>query len=353
MQTTISMNPQTMNYSALYTNMAIDNARTLNEWLPLYLDSLKADITVNTYNNYNSYIHKHILPELGSYKLIELTTPMIKQFIVNKLQNGRIRVRGENRQLSTKTVKEYFALLKKALDKAVEDGEMIFNPCHSINFPKQIKKEVHALEQEEQDKLEEQITDEFIPNSPLTAKVSLYAGLRNGEVCALQIKDIDLAKGLINVSKTLYRTRTKNNKTEIVISKTKNKRQRYVPIPDELRQSLESYIQSMPMDKRSNPEQFLFENKRGKPLEPRRLLFHFKRLLKQAGLENIHFHNLRHTFATRCLECGIDMKIVSKILGHSTIQITADLYTHVTNHAMRKAMIKFNKENWMNAYQYT
>lgn len=351
MQTILPMNSQNLNHPALYASMAIDNPRTLDEWLPSYLENLKEEVTVNTYNNYNSYIYKHILPELGAYRLIDLTTPLIKQFINKKLQSGRIRVNGENRGLSIKTVKEHFVLLKKSLDKAVEDGEMMFNPCHSVSFPKQIRNEVHALEQEDQDKLEEKITDKFIPNSPLTAKVALYAGLRNGEVCALKIKDIDFSKGLINVSKTLYRTRTKNNKTEIVISKTKNKRQRYVPITDELRKSLTSYIQSMPPEKRNDPEQFLFVNKRGKPLEPRRLLFHFKKLLKEAGLANIRFHNLRHTFATRCLECGIDMKIVSKILGHSTIQITADLYTHVTNRAMQKAMTKFNKENWINAYQ--
>lgn len=351
MQPIISMNQQFISNPALYTNMILENSRTLDEWLPLYLEGLKDNITVNTYNNYSSYIYKHILPELGSMKLTDLSAPIIKEFIVKKLQYGRIRIHNENRGLSTKTVKEHFVLLKKALDKAVEDGEMLYNPCHSISFPKQIKKEVHALEQEEQAKLEEKITDEFIPDSPLTAKVALYAGLRNGEVCALKLKDIDLDKGLINVSKTLYRTRTENNRTEIVISKTKNKRQRYVPIPDELKKSLERYINSMPDEKRNNPEQFLFENKRGKPLEPRRLLFHFKMLLKDAGLGNIRFHNLRHTFATRCLECGIEMKIVSKILGHSTIQITADLYTHVTNRTMRNAMMKFNKENWINAYQ--
>ena len=347
----MSMNQNIITNPALYMNMSLDNDMTLNDWLPLYLEELKSDITVNTYNNYNSYITKHLLPELGKYKLIELTAPMIKQFIMNKLQNGRIRIRGKERGLSTKTVKEHFILLKKALDRAVEEGKMLFNPCQSITFPKQVKHEVHALEQEEQDKLEAHITTEFTPNSSLTAMVALYAGLRNGEVCALQLKDIDFKRGLINVSKTLYRTKTKNGKTEIVISKTKNKRQRYVPIPQELKQCLEEYIQSMPDELKNNPEQFLFVNKHNKPLEPRRLLYHFKILLKKAGLQNIRFHTLRHTFATRCLECAIDMKIVSKILGHSTIQITADLYTHVTNRTMQHAMMKFHKDNWNNAFQ--
>ena len=114
---------------------------------------------------------------------------------------------------------------------------------------------------------------------------------------------------------------------------------------------LKTYIATMPEEMRNNPEQYVFTNQRGNPLEPKRLLCHFKKLLKEVGLQDIKFHNLRHTFATRCLECGIDMKIVSKVLGHSTIQITADLYTHVTNRAMQNAMSKLIKENWNNAYQ--
>lgn len=332
-------------------NINIENPKTLNDWLSIYLDDISKEITINTFNNYNSYIFRHIVPVLGEYKLTELTAPIIKKYILEKLSNGRIRITGEEKGLSTKTVKEHFTLLKKALDKAVEEGEMYYNPCHSISFPKQIKPEVHALEQEEQEKLESHIHARFEPNSNLTAKVALYAGLRNGEVCALQIKDIDSKNSMISVSKTLYRTKTASGKTEIIVSKTKNKRQRFVPITKGLMDDLKTYIATMPEEMRNNPEQYVFTNQRGNPLEPKRLLCHFKKLLKEAGLQDIKFHNLRHTFATRCLECGIDMKIVSKVLGHSTIQITADLYTHVTNRAMQNAMSKLIKENWNNAYQ--
>ncbi|EHJ7843749.1 MAG: site-specific integrase [[Clostridium] innocuum] len=331
--------------------MNIENPKLLNEWLPLYLNDISKHITINTYNNYNSYIFKHILPELGELTLTELTTPVIKKYIIDKMDHGRIRINGVDKGLSAKTVKEHYTLLKKALDKAVEDGEMYFNPCHSISFPKQIKAEVHPLEQEEQIKLEKHIRSEFKANSAMTAKIALYGGLRNGEICALKVKDIDLDRSMISVSKTLYRASTSIGKTEIIVNKTKNKRERFVPIPESLLDDLKTYLSTMPEEMRNNPEQYLFINQRGKPLEPKRLLCHFKELLKEAGLQDIKFHDLRHTFATRCLECGIDMKIVSKILGHSTIQITADLYTHVTNRAMKNAMSKLAKENWNNAYQ--
>lgn len=344
------VNSQMITNPYIYTNMNFENTKMLNEWLPSYLENIKPEITINTYNNYNSYIHNHILPVLGNLKLTELTTPLIKQFILDKIQHGRIRRTGEEQGLKPKTVKEHFTLLKKALDKAVEDGEMLFNPCQSVSFPKQIKYEVEALEQEEQVKLESHIDCSFAPNSRMTTKVALYGGLRIGEVCALKIKDIDFSQGLINVSKTLYRTRTESGKTEIIVSNTKSKRQRYVPIPEELMSGLRTYINSMP-EEMKDPDQFLFTNNRGKPLEPRRLLCHFKELLHDAGLKSMRFHNLRHTFATRCLECGIELKIVSKVLGHSTIQITADLYTHVTNRTMRNAMAKLNKQNWINTYQ--
>lgn len=323
----------------------------LKQWLTSYLEELKPEITINTYNNYNSYIYQHILPVLGTYLLGDLTAPVVKSFILDKLDHGRIRSNENTVGLSLKTVKEYFILLKKALDKAVEEGEILFNPCHSINFPKQVKEEVHALEHEEQDSLERHIKAEFKPNSSLVAKIALYAGLRNGEICALQIKDIDMERGLINVSKTLYRARTSKNKTEIIISSTKNKRQRYVPIQEDLLKDLKQYFKSMPKEMREVPNNPLFINKNGNTLEPKRLLYHFKKLLNDAGLSNIKFHDLRHTFATRCLECKIDMKIVSKMLGHSTIQITADLYTHVTNRTMCKAMIQLNRDNWKDTIQ--
>ena len=332
-------------------HMNIENPKLLREWLPLYLEEISKYITINTYNNYSSYMYRHILPQLGEYTLTELTTPIIKKYIEDKLDHGRIRVSGSAKGLSAKTVKEHYTFLKKALDKAVEAGEMYYNPCHSVSFPKALKQEIHALEQEEQIKLEAHIRPEFEANSRLTAKLALYAGLRNGEICALQIKDVDFESNMILVSKTLYRARTNTGKTEIMVNHTKNKRHRYVPIPKSLLEDLKRYVATMPEEMRNNPDQYLFVNRRGKPLEPKRLLCHFKELLKEAGLQDIRFHNLRHTFATRCLECGIELKIVSKILGHSTIQITADLYTHVTNRAMKNAMSRLVSENWNYAYQ--
>lgn len=329
----------------------LENPKTLNDWLMSYLENIKDEITINTFNNYRSYITMHILPSLGDMKLIELTAPVIKQYIKDKLSNGRIRINGNNLGLSIKTVKEHIVLLKKALNKAVEEGEMLFNPCIGVSFPKDIKPEIKPLEQEEQELLESHIHPHFKPNSLLSVKVALYAGLRNGEVCALQIKDIDFKNHLIHVTKTLYRAKTENGHTEIRIGTTKNKRNRYVPITKELEKDLLIYLEAMPKEVRDNPEQFLFVNNKGKSLEPKSLLYHFKKLLKQCDLSNIRFHDLRHTFATRCLECGIELKIVSKMLGHSSIQITADLYTHVTNKTMCYAMIKLNKENWLNINQ--
>lgn len=368
----------------LFKNFNWENPRTLKEWLNLYLENIKESVSINTYNNYSSYIRMHIIPALGDKRLLELTTPMITEFMKKQLKSGRIRIRGGNHRLSAKTVKEQMMVFNKALDLAVKEGELLFNPCQSVDIPSQIQQEVEALEQTEQAQLEAQISNTFMPNSTLAAKIALHGGLRNGEVCALQMKHIDIENEVIIVEQTLYRTRCEENdggivdevheidnvdkgtgdmekqkdmkkvkkpKTKITIGKTKNKRDRIVPLSEELLEDLKVYISTMPKEYRSDPEHFLFVNKRGKPLEPRRLLSIFKDLLKKAGLKDNRFHVLRHTFATRCLECEIELKIVSKILGHSSIKITADLYTHVTKSASKCAMKKFHKDNWGKVYK--
>lgn len=336
---------QTMLYDVSQTT--VQTSETLREWLPRYLSDIRNEISRNSYNNYYSYMNRHILPLLGNYHLHELNGPIIRDYISTKLDGGRVDGKGG---LSTRTVQEHLLLLKQALDEAVMEGKLSGNPCRSVSMPKIIRKETRALSGLEQARLEHHIHPEFEPNSTLAAKVALYGGLRNGEVCALNIGDIDFINQQITVSKTRYRTQIGDHATAIFVADTKSKKQRTVPLTKELAHDLRIYLDTMPVELKARDDMPLFVNSLYRAVEPKNMLYHFKALLKEADLENIRFHDLRHTFATRCLEVGIDIKVVSQILGHASTRITADLYTHVTPQMMWKALTKLNKENWMQIY---
>lgn len=330
-------------------NFDFDNTTLLSEWLPQYLDEyVKPSCAKNTYANYYSYMNTHIVPLLGTCKLMELTTPLLQQFIADKLHHGRLDGTGG---LSVKTVTEILLFLKQALRRATALGMMLFNPCDSVSSPKEIKQEVAFLEVEEQEQLEAVIVPEYQENSPLFIAIALSSGLRIGEICALTQGDIDFTKKQIKVSKTLGRVRMihkdGSSTYEIHIGCTKNKKQRLIPINQELFQLLHIYMETMPQAlKGANLPLFYKQNHQ--PMEPRTMRYHFHKYIANVGLQHIHFHTLRHTFATRCLEVGIEMKIVSKILGHSSIKITMDLYTHVTQQKMHDSMAKLTHKNWGN-----
>lgn len=317
----------------------------LLKWLDQYIMTPRGS---STHHNFHSYITSHICPILGDYLISELDSRIIQYFVNKQLEEGRLDGKGG---LSPKTVKEYVGLLRCALRKAVELNLIPFNPCLGIVIKKAEKEPVKTLSIEEQNDLADMDTT-FAPNSNVTVLIGEYGGLRIGEVAALKVKDIDLEKGFIYVNKSFNRQAKlgENGFTfPLAYARTKNGKSRSVPMCKELKKALTNYLKTMPAEYKNDPECPLFLNRKGKAMEPRLINYHFTKLMKQHGIKNIHFHSLRHTFATRALEACMNIKTCAAILGHATTQITADLYIHITENQKLKEIEKldliYSREN--------
>lgn len=156
---------------------------------------------------------------------------------------------------------------------------------------------------------------------------ALYEGIRLGELCALTWGDVDMAGGTIRIRRTLQRIQDPSHRpgsphTILHLGPPKNGLERYIPLHPLLKYILKDYAGERPRDG------YVLRDDR--PMEPRNLIYHFKKALKGAGIRDIRFHALRHTFASNCVEAGMDIKVLSEILGHSTVKITLDRYVHLS-----------------------
>ena len=278
----------------------------LNEWLKLYV---KPATKIRTYKKYQRQIEIHILLALGEYELHELTATVLQRFTVNLSEKG----------LSANTVNGIISVLKFSLKRAVLLGVTEKEFTAAIVRPKQREKQVDCLSKEEQRKIEQYIFEKK-KNNLFGVVLCLYTGLRIGELLALSWKDIDFEKGILTVSKTC-RDGNINGK-HIKISdtpKTENSR-RQIPLSKTILKMLKE------MKKKSTCGFLIADGE--KPVFVRTYQRMFELLLIKLKLPHKGFHSLRHMFATRALECGMDVKTLSEILGHKNPTVTLNRYAH-------------------------
>jgi integrase len=265
-------------------------------------------------------------------KLCELK-PDIMQRFVGELANNR-----ESR-LSAKSVCAVFSILSGALQCAVEYGYIMKNPCSKTRLPKITENEVRIFSREEQEKIECAIIHSDDKRT-IAVLVCLYTGIRIGELCALKWENISFANNYLNIKQSMTRVKNLGDeqgaKTKIIFEEPKTaKSKRLLPLPDFLVLILKKMKQGSQSD-------FIFSVDGIKPLQPRTLQFIYKRLLVQADVEYRNFHALRHTFATRAIEFGVDVKTVSEALGHSNSAITINRYTHSLMEQKQNMMQRFD-----------
>ncbi len=292
-----------LNAEKIGSNMKLAN------WMDVWINS-QAFLKPTTKRVYVSHIKNQIVPSIGKISLKKLTPDIIQNFI-NKLE------------LSATTIKSVFSILKSALS-AAEDNGLISNVWSKVKVPKRTSNTVRVLSKSEQRRLEA-----VLENDDIGILICLYTGLRIGEVCALKLDNVDFESMTINVVGT--QTRTENG-ISVTSPKSESSR-RKIPMPTFLADKLRAIPKTN--------EYVLSKN--GKPIDVRTYRRHFKKVLAKAGLPDMKYHSLRHTFATRALEVGMDYKTLSEILGHSSVAITLDLYAHSLDDYKKKQMNKLGE----------
>ena len=302
---------------------------TLKQLMEEWMESRRNEVKESTFAHYKNIVEKHILPALGETCLQNLQTETIDDFLKEKLISGRIDRKGG---LSPKTVADIRSVLVLAL-KLARKKHYACQIEQDIYYPKIRRSAAKVLTREEQAKLEQFL---FQNPSPLGLGILLvlYGGLRIGELCALKWKDFNPESGTIRINKTLIRiqnvTSDSQEKTKIMIGQPKTESSnRLIP--------LSSFLTELLIKHQKSDETYLITGNKSY-LEPRVCLDKYKHILNQAGLHSFTFHSLRHTFATRCVESGFDIKSLSEILGHANINTTLQRYVHPSIEAKKQQM---------------
>lgn len=279
----------------------------LNEWLEYYV---KPRAKYRTYTNYKHQIDKHISVKLGEFELEELSALELQKFVVGLSNAG----------LSSNTVNGIINILKNSLRLAVSVGKASRQYTDLIQRPKMREKPVDCFNKNEQKRIETYVKEKNTPKL-YGIIICLYTGLRLGELLSLEWTDVDLSKRLLIVSKTC-RDSWQNGSYVKIIDTTKTEcSERIVVFPKQL-------VPIFKYMRQHSNSSFVIDGKTKYGAEVRSYQRSFERILKKLNIEHKGFHSLRHTFATRALECGMDVKTLSVTLGHKNPTITLKRYAH-------------------------
>ena len=288
--------------------------------LSAWQDANRVRLKDASVSRYQNLIDTHILPELGSVCVNQLTTSTINRFLVAKLECGRTDGCGG---LSANYVRSISLVINSAIKFGAAEG--LCSPLLSpITKPSLSKKELCILSTDDQNALESELLKNM-QEDKLLIYITLYTGLRIGEACALRWEDVDLDAKVIYVRQTVSRSwvsedGSKHSVLSVSPPKTKSSF-RCIPICSKLYKIIEDfpYRKSQGYVSPSTSQGFI---------SPRTFEYRYKRVLKCSGIKSVNFHALRHTFATRCIEHGVDVKSLSEILGHADVSITLNTYVH-------------------------
>ncbi|BBI30753.1 tyrosine-type recombinase/integrase [Cohnella abietis] len=294
---------------------------TVFNFFSTWIAQKKSQLRTSTYSNYLGYFNNHIAPNLGNILLSKLTTQHIQQLYMKMNQTN-----------SPRTVKHLHTMLKQGLGRAVKLNIIAKNPAEDCMLPKIENEPFDCWNAEEL----RQFLD-FAKSSRwyLAFLIAAYTGARLGEVLALRWENIDFSKGTVTIKNALTR---KDRGFQLGQTKTRSSI-RQIRLPATVIQELlvlknVLYVGSKKseVDARvfNNPKDFIVHTFDGNYLSPHNFVKTWRKLVRESGLRKIRFHDLRHTHATLLLEAGINMKAVSRRLGHSTVNMTLDTYSHVT-----------------------
>lgn len=295
-----------------------------DEWLVLSRNRVKE----STYVKYHNTVNRHLKPGLGNYLPQNLNTIIIEEFSNKLLLCG----------LAPKTVRDILVVLRAVLKHCRRQNGTSF-PDIEVVYPQERKKEMRVLSLEEQKRLVQYLLSD-IDEAKFGVLLALLTGMRIGEVCALKWKNISVEQRVIHISSTMQRLQTldkyADTKTKVTVGEAKSQTSnRIIPLTD-------SAVVLCSQMKVLNENAYVLTGDSTHYLEPRALQYRFAKYTDACNLKDVHFHVLRHTFATRCMEVGFEIKSLSEILGHASAKITLDRYVHSSLELKRTNMAKLS-----------
>lgn len=310
---------------------------TVEQWMYIWLrDYKKASVKPKTYAAYEAHVRNYIAPDLGNYTLATLRNDMVQRFVNGLADKG----------LKSLTIERIVGTLKTALIQAVDNDLIAKSPATRIKMPLKQERTPRVLTVEEQNIFMEYSKEHR--NGEIFLLI-LGTGLRIGEALALTWDDIDFENHILSVNRTQIEYCEHINGETIYhrgYSSPKTKAgKRTIPLIPSLVDMLLKLKEERELEKQKFKDVYqdnglIFCNYYGVSLNYTAISKKIQTICKKAGLNGVHPHTLRHTFATRGLENGIDLKIMQELLGHSSIKMTADLYTHVLPETKKNSMMK-------------
>lgn len=294
------------------------------EWLQRWLYTLKPTLKKTTYARYADAVYVHIVPKLGEIELNKLTDAVLAGFSANLTASH-----------ATSTYLGIFGVVNRSLQSASAHGLPV--ACKPIKRPAKRKnaRKIKILSKPNQKRLENYITQSKLYKL-YGIVISLYTGLRIGELLALEWGDVDLKAATLTVSKGCSDSYTNGKYKKWIDTPKTESSKREIPLPKQLL----PYLREL---KAQSKSKYVVEGKNGKELSIRSYQNTFRIVLKRLNLPEAGFHSLRHTFATRALECGMDIKTLSELLGHSNPSVTLKYYSHCLPEHKREMMNKFGR----------
>jgi integrase len=304
------------------------------ELFDTWVRQVQPQVKPTTFENYESCIRRYVIPffEQAPNKTISVKT--VTAFVQHI--EGTV-------SLSPTTKKKILTIFKTALRAGLKSMPQRAAILEAVVLPKTETKEVQVFSMAEQRQIETavyQTTD----TRALGIVLCFYTGIRLGELCALRWGDIDLEAGTMNICRTVSRTRCfepGGPKTMLLVGSPKSRKSaRKIPLPAFLLQLIQQHWRNV-------PDHYYVVSGKEVPIDPRSYEKIYKNVLSFAGVKDRKFHAIRHTFATRALELGVDIKTISEILGHSGVSVTLNIYAHSMLEQKKKAIDKFNQMHVM------
>ena len=302
--------------------------------LDAWLRASKLKTKESTYARYEQLVRTHIKPRLGGHQLSKISTQQVEGFVEYLLLEGRLDGTGG---LSPKTVTDILTIIKNTMEYARYQNMAVVCNLGKLTV-KGKEKEMRVLTPKEQDELIAILVHKM-DRYKFGVLLSLYTGIRIGELCALQWGDFGANLATLTVRKTMQRVKnmdaTSGSKTKIIITEPKSQCSiREIPLPPFLVEIAQSF--------QANPDAFVLSGSAQQYVEPRTMQNRFQCYVQQSGIAAANYHALRHSFATRCIELSFDIKTLSVILGHSSVNITLNRYVHSSMDLKKANMSKLS-----------